>query len=182
MPELRAAIAALEPTAVAASFRGGVTVVVSVAGSDHELTAEDLLVSIAPLEGYGLEREGSHAVALELALDDELIRAGLAREIVHAIQQLRRERGPRDHRPRRARHSAATRRCSRPPASTRATSPARRWRWGSPSRSARIGRRLSRSTGLDPLVDLAASARAGPRRGRLTRTAGPRSSSWGRRR
>jgi isoleucyl-tRNA synthetase len=93
MPELRAAIAALEPTAVAASFREGRTVVVSVAGGDHELTAEDLLVSIAPLEGYGLEREGSHAVALELALDDELIRAGLAREIVHAIQQVRRGEG-----------------------------------------------------------------------------------------
>jgi len=81
------------PTAVAASFREGRTVVVSVAGSDHELTAGDLLVSIAPLEGYGLEREGSHAVALELALDDELIRAGLAREIVHAIQQVRRGEG-----------------------------------------------------------------------------------------
>ena len=93
MPELRTAIAALEPTAVAASFREGRTVVVSVAGSDHELTAGDLLVSIAPLEGYGLEREGSHAVALELALDDELIRAGLAREIVHAIQQVRRGEG-----------------------------------------------------------------------------------------
>ncbi|HLW96726.1 MAG TPA: class I tRNA ligase family protein, partial [Solirubrobacteraceae bacterium] len=93
MPELRAAITALEPTAVAASFREGRTVVVSIAGSDHELIADDLLVSIAPLEGYGLEREGSHAVALELALDDELIRAGLAREVVHAIQQARRGEG-----------------------------------------------------------------------------------------
>ena len=68
-------------------------VVVSFAGADHELGADDLTLAMAPLEGYLLEREGSHAVALELALDDELIRAGHAREIVHAIQQLRRDAG-----------------------------------------------------------------------------------------
>jgi isoleucyl-tRNA synthetase len=32
-------------------------------------------------------------VALDLTIDDDLIRAGQAREIVHAIQQLRRDRG-----------------------------------------------------------------------------------------
>jgi isoleucyl-tRNA synthetase len=78
---------------VAAALREGSTVSVSVAGSDHELGDGDLLVAIAPLQGYGLEREGSHAVALDLSLDDELIRAGQAREIVHAIQQLRRTEG-----------------------------------------------------------------------------------------
>jgi isoleucyl-tRNA synthetase len=93
MPDLRAAIAALDPAAVAAALREGSTVSVSVAGSDHELGEGDVLVSIAPLEGYGLEREGSHAVALDLSLDDELIRAGHAREIVHAIQQVRRSEG-----------------------------------------------------------------------------------------
>jgi isoleucyl-tRNA synthetase len=93
MPELRAAIAALDPAAVAASLREQRTVVVSIAGESHELTAGDLLVTIAPLEGYGLEREGSHAVALDLALDERLVRAGQAREIVHAIQQLRRDKG-----------------------------------------------------------------------------------------
>ena len=46
-----------------------------------------------PLEGYQLEREGSHAVALELALDDELRREGLAREVVHAVQGARKDAG-----------------------------------------------------------------------------------------
>ncbi len=93
MPELSAAIAALDPAQVAASLREGRTVAVSIAGDDHELGADDLLVAIAPLEGYGLEREGSHAVALDLSLDEQLIRAGHAREIVHAVQQLRRNEG-----------------------------------------------------------------------------------------
>ena len=93
MPELRAAIAALDPAAVASSLREGRTIAVSIGGTDHELGGEDLLVAIAPLEGYGLERDGSHAVALDLALDAELIRAGHAREIVHAVQQVRRNEG-----------------------------------------------------------------------------------------
>jgi isoleucyl-tRNA synthetase len=46
-----------------------------------------------PLEGYQLEREGSHAVALELELDEELRREGLAREVVHAVQNARKAAG-----------------------------------------------------------------------------------------
>ena len=93
MPQLAAAVAALDPDEVARSLRAGQTVVITVAGEDHELTGEDLTLALAPLEGYGLEREGSHAVALELALDTELVAAGRAREIVHAVQQCRRDSG-----------------------------------------------------------------------------------------
>jgi isoleucyl-tRNA synthetase len=46
-----------------------------------------------PLEGYQLEREGSHAVALELDLDDDLRREMLAREVVHAVQNARKAAG-----------------------------------------------------------------------------------------
>jgi isoleucyl-tRNA synthetase len=46
-----------------------------------------------PLEGYELEREGSHAVALELQIDAELKVEGWAREIVHAVQAARRDAG-----------------------------------------------------------------------------------------
>jgi isoleucyl-tRNA synthetase len=93
MPQLAAAVAALDAGVVAAALRSGGTVVVSIAGTDHELGDGDLLLALAPLEGYGLEREGSHAVALELSLDAELIRAGRAREIVHAVQQCRKDSG-----------------------------------------------------------------------------------------
>ena len=71
----------------------GATVGVNVDGHDHELTADDLLLAMQPLDGYQLEREGSHAVALELALDDELRREGLAREVVHAVQNARKDAG-----------------------------------------------------------------------------------------
>ena len=46
-----------------------------------------------PLEGYQVEREGSHAVALELLIDDELRIEGWGREIVHAVQGARKDAG-----------------------------------------------------------------------------------------
>jgi isoleucyl-tRNA synthetase len=46
-----------------------------------------------PLDGYQVEAQAGHAVALAQDHDDELIREGLAREIVHAVQNGRRNAG-----------------------------------------------------------------------------------------
>jgi isoleucyl-tRNA synthetase len=93
MPRIAIAIASLDPAHVATTLREGRNVAIVVDGHDHELQAEDLLLALQPLDGYQLEREGSHAVALELALDDELRREGLAREVVHAVQNARKAAG-----------------------------------------------------------------------------------------
>jgi isoleucyl-tRNA synthetase len=93
MPLVADAVAALEPAHVAAALRERRTVGVMIDGHDHELSSEDLQIAMQPLDGYQLEREGSHAVALELALDDALRREGLAREVVHAIQAARKAAG-----------------------------------------------------------------------------------------
>jgi isoleucyl-tRNA synthetase len=93
MPQVAAAVAALDPAHVAAALSDDERVGVNVDGHEHELGADDLLLAMRPLEGYQLEREGSHAVALELELDDELVREGLAREIVHAVQNARKTAG-----------------------------------------------------------------------------------------
>ncbi len=89
MPLVAAAVAALDPASTAATVRAGGTVGINVEGAEHELGEDDLILRMEPLEGYQLEREGSHAVALELAIDDELRREGLAREVVHAVQAAR---------------------------------------------------------------------------------------------
>lgn len=93
MPLVAAAVAGLDPAGVSAALREDRTVGISIEGRDHQLTAEDLITAMQPLEGYQLEREGSHAVALELTLDDALRREGIAREIVHAIQSARKQAG-----------------------------------------------------------------------------------------
>lgn len=46
-----------------------------------------------PLAGYEVESEAGRAVALALELDEELRREGLAREIVHAVQNARKDAG-----------------------------------------------------------------------------------------
>jgi isoleucyl-tRNA synthetase len=93
MPQVVAAVEALDAAHVAATLRRGGRVGVNIDGHEHELGSDDLLLAMRPLEGYQLEREGSHAVALELAIDDGLWREGLAREIVHAVQGARKAAG-----------------------------------------------------------------------------------------
>src|SRR6202022_4904020 len=66
---------------------------ITVGGREHVLSASDVILTLRAPEGYSVEREGAHAVALDLAIDDELLREGRAREIVHAVQNARRSAG-----------------------------------------------------------------------------------------
>jgi isoleucyl-tRNA synthetase len=93
MPLVAAAIKGLDAAHAASALRSGQSVAISVSGHDHELGVDDVLVTMQPIEGYQVEREGSHAVALEMSVDDELRVEGWAREIVHAIQAARRDAG-----------------------------------------------------------------------------------------
>jgi isoleucyl-tRNA synthetase len=57
------------------------------------LRTEDVVLTMRAPEGYSVEREGAHAVALDLTIDDELREEGYAREIVHAVQAARKAAG-----------------------------------------------------------------------------------------
>jgi isoleucyl-tRNA synthetase len=89
MPQVAAAIAALDPAVLRAGGRLGV----NVEGQEHEIGLDDVQLVLQPLEGYQVERSGTHAVALNLELDDALRREGLAREVVHAVQAARKNAG-----------------------------------------------------------------------------------------
>ena len=93
MPTAAAAVEALSPEHASAAVAGEVKVGIQVDGAEHELAAEDIVLAMKPLEGYQVESESGRAVALALELDDELRREGLAREIVHAVQNARKEAG-----------------------------------------------------------------------------------------
>ncbi len=93
MPQVAAAVAGLDPDKAARTLREGGEVHVAIDGHDHALGADDVQLVLQPLEGYEVERAGTHAVALNLELDDELLREALAREIVHAIQNARKNAG-----------------------------------------------------------------------------------------
>jgi isoleucyl-tRNA synthetase len=93
MPQVAAAVEALDPVHVARVMADGGEIGISVDGDEHTIAAEEVSMSLQPLEGYEVEAEAGHAVALQLELDDELRREGLAREIVHAVQNARKEAG-----------------------------------------------------------------------------------------
>jgi isoleucyl-tRNA synthetase len=93
MPRVADAVAALDATRAAETLRSGGTVGITINGSEHPITADDVQLALQPLEGYQVERAGTHAVALNLELNDALRREGLAREIVHAVQNARKEAG-----------------------------------------------------------------------------------------
>jgi isoleucyl-tRNA synthetase len=93
MPQAAAAIEALDAQHAAATLRAGGTVGINVEGAEHELTADDVQMVLQPLDGYQVEREGAHAVALDLTITEELRMEGLARDIVRAIQNTRKDAG-----------------------------------------------------------------------------------------
>jgi isoleucyl-tRNA synthetase len=74
MPLAADAIAALDPARVAAAVLaasdggGGGAIGISVGGREHTLSADDLLLTMRAPEGYSVEREGAHAVALDLGI------------------------------------------------------------------------------------------------------------------
>jgi isoleucyl-tRNA synthetase len=78
---------------VAATLAAGGEVGISIDGADHTLGPDDITLALKPLEGYEVEAESGHAVALQLEIDEELRREGLAREIVRAVQLARKEAG-----------------------------------------------------------------------------------------
>jgi isoleucyl-tRNA synthetase len=99
MPHAAEAIAALDPAHVAAAMRAdaeggdGGQIGIAVAGREHRLSPDEVILTMRPPDGYSVEREGAHAVALDLTIDDELRREGHAREIVHAVQNARKRAG-----------------------------------------------------------------------------------------
>jgi isoleucyl-tRNA synthetase len=93
MPRVAEAVAALDASRAAQTLRDGGTVGLVLNGGEYPLNADDVQLVLRPLDGYQVERAGTHAVALNLELDDALKREGLAREVVHAIQSARKSAG-----------------------------------------------------------------------------------------
>ena len=93
MPQVAAAVAGLDAAHAVRTLREGGSVAINIDGKDHRLGPDDVQQALQPLEGYEVERSGTHAVALDVTLDDELRREGLARDVVHAIQAARKDAG-----------------------------------------------------------------------------------------
>ena len=93
-PAVAAVIGEADPEALVATIRsnGSATVQVPDLG-DVVITLDDLVVTESPREGWAVTSENGESVALDLELDDALIRAGLARELIRTIQEARKTTG-----------------------------------------------------------------------------------------
>ena len=90
-PRIKEALTKMEAQAVAQRVRRGEGVEVVVEERPLQLLPEELEVVANPREGLSVAEEGGYVVAITTALSDELIREGLAREVVRRIQILRKE-------------------------------------------------------------------------------------------
>ncbi len=81
-------LAALPQTAIAALLAGG-TVPVTVDGVTIELTADDVVVEHQPVADVVVAVDAGLVVALHTQVDAGLVSEGLARELIHHVQNLR---------------------------------------------------------------------------------------------
>jgi len=89
MPAVAEAVAALPPDETGDRLASGRPVLVTVGGHEYEFAPEDFVVETRQRPGYQVEREGRLAVAISTELTPELLQEGLARELVHHIQNTR---------------------------------------------------------------------------------------------
>jgi len=92
-PVIAQAVAHADAADLAASLRGTGAARVVVDGEEIELTADDVLITERPREGWSVVNEQGETVALDLELTPELIRSGLAREAIRFIQESRKRAG-----------------------------------------------------------------------------------------
>jgi len=93
MPEVARAVGALDPVEATRALDADGGLDLRVDGSVERLVAEDLLREARPSAGFAVAQDGGLAVGLATELTPELVREGLAREVVHAVQGARREAG-----------------------------------------------------------------------------------------
>jgi isoleucyl-tRNA synthetase len=93
-PAVAAAVRAADAAALAPRLSEGGRVTVEVPGMGSiQLGADEVAVVEEPVTGWRVVREGSASVALDLEVTPELRREGLARDLVRAVQDLRKAAG-----------------------------------------------------------------------------------------
>ncbi len=91
--QLRAAMASVDGAAAAADLADGRPVVVALDDGSVELSGDEVELRVRAQSGFAVSRDGAEVVALDLTLNDDLRRRGLAREVIRHVQDLRKASG-----------------------------------------------------------------------------------------
>src|SRR5690606_1761762 len=92
-PRVSKALQTVDAKALVERLRAEGSATVDVDGEQVALSAEEVLVTEQPREGWAVASESGETVALDLELTPELRRAGLAREVVRLVQDARKSSG-----------------------------------------------------------------------------------------
>jgi len=94
-PQVRAALAAADPTRAVALLRSGQPLVLSLEGESVALAGDEVVINPLPRAGFAVSFDANAGVvvALDTALTPDLRAEGLARETVRRIQDLRKSGG-----------------------------------------------------------------------------------------
>ena len=92
-PQVAAAIAAADAEQLAQDLRERRVSMVDVDGESVAVSADEVLLTERPREGWSVVNEQGETVALDLELTPELVRAGLAREVIRVVQEARKTSG-----------------------------------------------------------------------------------------
>ena len=92
-PLIAKAIAELDAKDLAEQLRAAGRALMEFEGEQLELTADDVIVTERPREGWSVVNEQGETVALDLELTPELLRSGMAREVIRFIQEARKRAG-----------------------------------------------------------------------------------------
>jgi isoleucyl-tRNA synthetase len=91
--ELKPALAALDTVAAAEALEAGGRVAVTLSTGVFELASEDVELRVKSQGGFAVSREGGEVIALDLALNDDLLKRGYLRDVVRQVQDLRKNSG-----------------------------------------------------------------------------------------
>lgn len=91
-PTVAAAVTATDAAALVHALRAGAATI-TVDGEEITLTDDDVIITESPRQGWAVASDEGLSCALDLALTDELLRAGIARDAVRAIQEARKNAG-----------------------------------------------------------------------------------------
>jgi isoleucyl-tRNA synthetase len=92
-PAVAAAVAAADPVALTASLRATGAASLAVDGEAVQVGPDDVVITETPREGWSVATDAGETLALDLTLTPELVRRGLAREVVRLVQEARKAAG-----------------------------------------------------------------------------------------
>ncbi|MFP3854862.1 MAG: DUF5915 domain-containing protein, partial [Anaerolineales bacterium] len=90
-PPIRKAILAKEPGEAAERILAGERLEVTVEDRTIEVLPDEIEIRLEPREGFSAVGESGYVAALDTEVTDDLLKEGLAREVVRRVQDLRKE-------------------------------------------------------------------------------------------